>query len=255
MIRARSDGRATKGIAARRIERVMQQRDLPFRTRLRRFMLEPLHLRSIEIRAVQGEKPHARVPPRDRIHRRREGVIAIAIHVERLVEHLLRIVVIAEHRVELDAGVEQQLVRLLELQPVVLRRGGPLVDIVARHQHELEVEALAIRDHLRGHFVLGRPAAAAVADHGELDRPVLVREGSVSRGTVETSMASSRDCSRASEVWPIQLLPQAEANRTQHSSRTRLVMMVPRAGCTPARLGSPWPRLGRRAPRGASQLV
>jgi hypothetical protein len=82
--------------------------------------------------------------------------------------------VIAEHRVELDAGVEQQLVRFLELQPVVLRRGGPLVNVVARHQHELEVEALAIGRHLRGHFVLGRPAAAAVADHRELDRAVLV---------------------------------------------------------------------------------
>jgi hypothetical protein len=77
--------------------------------------------------------------------------------------------VIAEHRVEFDAGVEQHLVRLLEFQPVVLRRGGPFVNVVARHQYELVVEVLAIGGHLRGNLVLGRPAAAAVADHRELD--------------------------------------------------------------------------------------
>ncbi len=165
-----------QGIASRRIQRVMLQSDLPLGARLRRFMLEPLHLLAIEVGAVEREEPHPRIPPRDRIDRRRKGVIAVAIHVERLVEHLLRVVVIAEHRVELDAGVEQQLVRFLELQPVILRGGGPFVDVVARHQDELVVEALPVGDHLRRHLMLGRPAAAAVADHRELDRAVFVRQ-------------------------------------------------------------------------------
>ena len=46
---------------------------------------------------------------------------------------------------------------------------------------------------------------------------------SVPAGTLDTSIASRRGCSRASEVWPIQVLPQAVAQRAEHSSKTCLV--------------------------------
>ena len=74
---------------------------------------------------------------------------------------------VAEHGVELDPVVEQPAIRLLELQPIVLPRGGPFVDVVAEHQHECVREVLTERHHLRGNRVLRRRAAAAVADDRE----------------------------------------------------------------------------------------
>ena len=79
---------------------------------------------------------------------------------------------IAERRVELHAGIEQRLVRLFELRSIVFLAGRSFVDVVAGHQHELVVEALAIRHHLGRDFVLRLVAAAAVADNRELDRAV-----------------------------------------------------------------------------------
>ena len=100
----------------------------------------------------------------------------MTVHVERRVVNLRRIVVVAEHRVELDAGVEQRLVGLLEFQAIVFRRRRSLVNVVTTHQHEAEIEPLAIGLHLRGDCVLLRRSASAVADDGELDGQFLVRK-------------------------------------------------------------------------------
>ena len=52
---------------------------------------------------------------------RLEGVVALAVHVELLVEALVGVVVVAERRVELHSRVEQRAVGLLELLDVVAR--------------------------------------------------------------------------------------------------------------------------------------
>jgi hypothetical protein len=83
---------------------------------------------------------------------------------------------IAERGVELDAGVGEQLVRLLELEAIVFRRRRSFVDVVAHHQHELVVEALPVRDHLRGDIVLLLRTTAAVANNREFDRAIRVRQ-------------------------------------------------------------------------------
>ena len=69
-----------------------------------------------------------------------------------------------------NAGVEQRLIRTLELLAIVLAAGGTLVDVVAVHQHERERKSLAIGHHLRGDVVLRFGAAPAVADDREFDR-------------------------------------------------------------------------------------
>ena len=79
------------------------------------------------------------------------------------------VVVISEHRVELDASVEQLLVGLLELQTIVFRRHRPFVDVVAGHQHEAVIKPPAVGLHLCGNGVLLRRSASAVPNHGELD--------------------------------------------------------------------------------------
>ena len=71
---------------------------------------------------------------------------------------------VAEAGVELDTGVEQRLVRPLELLQEVF---GPLaaVHVVAQHDHEIKRKLLVPGVHLAGNVVL-RPVAGAVVAHG-----------------------------------------------------------------------------------------
>ena len=93
----------------------MQKDDLPVGLRLAQPLVEPRQLRAIEVGRVEREELDTRRQPRQQILGRREGVVALAVHVERLVGHLSRIVVVAEHREELHVVVEQRVVRLFEL--------------------------------------------------------------------------------------------------------------------------------------------
>jgi hypothetical protein len=98
-----------------------------------------------------------------------ERVEALAVHVELLVEALVGVVVVPERRVELDALVDEGLVRLLELAGVVprayrRRRCCP------HHDHEREGKLGVHLLHHRGRLVLPAVAAARVADHHEADR-------------------------------------------------------------------------------------
>ena len=123
--RAQVDFRAVA--AARRIERMMEEGNLPLRVRLRQLLLEPALLVLVHVVAVEREEADVLLLI---------GVEALAVHVEGLVEALVRIVVIAERRIELDVGVEQRLVRALELRDEVLRPLGA-VHVVAEHDREL----------------------------------------------------------------------------------------------------------------------
>ena len=80
---------------------------------------------------------------------------------------------VAERRVELHAGVEQRLVRVLELVDEVAR---PLaaVHVVAQHDDGVERELPVPRAHLRGDLVLRLVAGAVVADGDELERVLAV---------------------------------------------------------------------------------
>jgi hypothetical protein len=81
---------------------------------------------------------------------------------------------IPQSRAEFDSGIEQRLVRDLELDLEVLRPLRP-VQVVAHQQHQVELELLLHARDLRGHLVLLRFAGAEVAEHAELQRSVLVR--------------------------------------------------------------------------------
>ena len=84
--------------------------------------------------AVESKKLYVRT--------RAECVVPLAAHIEWRILHLVRVVVIAEDRVELYAGVQQRLVRLFELAAVV-RGGLAAVDVVPHHQDEIERVLLA----------------------------------------------------------------------------------------------------------------
>ena len=93
---------------------------------------------------------------------------------------------VAERGIESDAGVEQRLVGQLKLVRKVLRPLGA-VDVVADHQHELEVDALTRLLELRADLVLGFFAGAGVADDREADRILFERK----RGLLRVTPAQS----------------------------------------------------------------
>ena len=135
---------------ARRIHRVMEEHDLPVRPAARELLLEPRRAAPCPCSCCRGQ----------RTARSRsaglEGVVALAVHVERLVEPLVGVVVIPERGVELHARVEQRLVRLLELLDVV-PRAAAAVQVVAEHQHEVEREGCTRSGQSFGHLVSPDP--------------------------------------------------------------------------------------------------
>src|SRR5688572_1570278 len=120
---------------------MVEEGDLPVRSACRKLLLQPLNLLRIHVIAVERKEADTRR------ERWLERVVPLAVHVEQLVHTLIRIVVVAQGRVELDPGVEQRLVRPLELPGVV---GGPLaaVQVVAEQNAEIEGELRSERDDL-----------------------------------------------------------------------------------------------------------
>ena len=104
-----------------------------------------------------------------------EGVVPLPPGVEQRIEVLVRLVVVAEDGVELHPGVQQRLVGQLELLAVVVGR-APVVDVVAQHEHEVVLELLPERLHLRRDLVLRAVAAPRVSDDREAQRARLARE-------------------------------------------------------------------------------
>ena len=76
---------------------------------------------------------------------------------------------IAQRRVETDAGLEQRSIRPFELVDEIIRV-LPTVEVVAEHDHELERKRRAGRSHLLADVELRLRAAAVVADDGKLQR-------------------------------------------------------------------------------------
>src|SRR5687768_1569101 len=149
---------------------MMEERDLPVGTAGGELLVQPLELLGVDIVAVDREEANAVLGL--------EAVVLLVVHIEQLVLNLARIVVIAERRVELHAAVDQRLVRDRELLLIVARTFPP-IQVVARHQDELERKLRTPVDHLPGDSILSLAGLSAVADDGELDRVRFVRQSQV----------------------------------------------------------------------------
>src|SRR5688572_22726861 len=147
---------------------MMEEHDLPLRAARREFLVQPFQLLLVDVVAVEGEETDAVLWL--------EAVEPLAVHVERLVVLLdRRVIVVAERRVERDVGVEQRLIRRLELLPEVPRVLNA-VDVVAGHDHEIVLEPGAPGDQLLANRFLRTAARTRITNHGELDGPLLVRK-------------------------------------------------------------------------------
>ena len=161
---------------------MMEEGDLPVRARRAQLLVQPVELLLAQVVAVEGEEAHAaRGQLREPARGRAERVEPLAVHVEELVRGLVGVVVVAQRAVELDPGIEQGLVRRLELLHVVLRAVGA-VHVVAEEDRELIGKFLARGDHLLGGFVLAPVAPAGVAQDEEADGAALQREGQAACG-------------------------------------------------------------------------
>src|SRR6476469_704995 len=147
----------------------MKVRDLPVRLRALQLLLKPGDLLGLQIRAFKREKSYTLLP------RWLERVVLLAVHVEQLVVALfLRVVMVAKRGIELHAGIEQRLVRILELLLEILR---PLrsVEIVADEGHQVEGKLIVGAFHLGSQLVPLLAAGAEVTQDRELQRVILVR--------------------------------------------------------------------------------
>src|SRR6266849_7343221 len=127
---------------------------------------QPGELLRVHVIAVQDEEAYVA---------RLEGVVGRALHIEKLVKALVGIVVVVQCRIELDTGSQQRLVRGLEFF-FEIARAAAAVDVVAQHDHKIEREGLASREHPLGHFILHRVAGPHIADGSKTDRIGLERK-------------------------------------------------------------------------------
>src|SRR6476659_10093583 len=93
--------------ATRRIERMVKEGDLPVASRAVELFFEPGQLSLIHVIAVERKKADA--------GSRLDREVLLASHVEEFVGSLVRVIMIAERRIELHALSEQGLVWLFEL--------------------------------------------------------------------------------------------------------------------------------------------
>src|SRR5712675_358441 len=140
-------------MAALVIKGMVKKTDPPFGLRALQVLVKPAQLSGIHVVAVEREESHVSLA---------EGVVTLAAHVERLVKpFVIGIIVISQRGVELHASVEKRLVRLLELIDEVTR-GVAAVDVVAKHDHEVELDSLPVRLHQSCDIVLLALASAAI---------------------------------------------------------------------------------------------
>src|SRR5436190_4318374 len=104
--------------------------DFPSATRSLELALKPVQLLLVHVVAVEREKPY--------IFLRLKRVVVLAAHVEFLIGNLAGgIVMISERGIKLHAGVEQRLIRLLELLVEILRSFAA-IEVVPHHHDERE---------------------------------------------------------------------------------------------------------------------
>src|SRR5438445_11428592 len=144
---------------------------------------QPRQLLWVHIVAIQCEE--GRVTPA-------EIVIPLAVHVERLVETLIRAIMIAQTGIKLDSRVQQRSVWVLELSREI---GLPLaaVKIVAHGEYKLEREHLVYEGDLWRHFVLLPPAGSEIADDRKAHRFRLERQRELRLGILCPKPAARDD--------------------------------------------------------------
>jgi hypothetical protein len=94
---------------------------------------------------------------------------------------LLARVVLAERRIERDAGGEEGFAGRLELLEEILR-SLRAIDVAADEDDELEWESVAEGGHLLGELVLLSLTGAEIAEDGELQGTGRIRQGSLLSG-------------------------------------------------------------------------
>ena len=173
--RPRFEGRAVG--PAGRVQGVVEEGDLPVGARGRELLRQPVELRLVQVAGVEREEAHA---PLGHVRGSAPGllerVVALASHVEGLVEAFGRVVVVAEHGTEDDSRVEERPVGRLELAPHPRGVVRP-VDVVAEQEHEGEGEQAVERGHLLRHVDPPLRVPPHVADHGESNGAVGSRHG------------------------------------------------------------------------------
>src|ERR1041385_1567059 len=123
------------------IERMMKETDLPRSLRAFQVLIKPVELLGIHVIAVQRKESNIALAKR---------IVSLSAHIERLVEtFIVGIVVIAQRSEEFYAGVKHRLIRLLELLYKILRRVAA-VDVVAKHDDEVEFDGQIGRASCRG---------------------------------------------------------------------------------------------------------
>ena len=85
---------------------------------------------------------------------------------------------IPESGEKLHASGQQRRVWFFELVLEILLTVAP-IDVVAEHQHDVEGKRRASRREHLSDLVLGSISRAGVAEHREVDRPFLLRQGNV----------------------------------------------------------------------------
>src|ERR1700747_1878146 len=141
----------------------MKEADLPVLiSGILQLLLQPGELLGVHVIAVEGEEADISFF---------KSVVTRSVHIENLVQALVRIVVIPQRRVEFDACVQQGLVMYPELLFKILGAAAA-VDVVSEHDHEIEGKSLPDAGHLLGHLILRLFTGSHVADGGEADRIV-----------------------------------------------------------------------------------
>ena len=82
---------------------------------------------------------------------------------------------VAQRRVELDAGIQERLVGKLELLLEVLRALRSVQVVADQHDHAV-LEPPVEFGHLLGELILRLAAGAEIAEHAELERAIPVRQ-------------------------------------------------------------------------------
>ena len=133
---------------AGRVQRVVEERDLPVLAERLQLLLEPRDLLRLGIGALEREEP-------DVLLRRLERVVELAVHVEQLVEALLR--ARRDCRARRRTSRRRRAAACTAPRTCVWKSCGRsrAVDVVADEDHELE------RKPLRGAWPSARPARTA----------------------------------------------------------------------------------------------
>ncbi len=110
-------------LSARRVSRVMEKGDLPFRCILDQLILQPLYLAPIHVIAVQYVKGNIPLL---------ESIVFFASHIEEGIKALIRFIVVTERSVEFDLTVQQSLVDVLKFDLEIVWSFAT-VNVVARN--------------------------------------------------------------------------------------------------------------------------